>query len=199
MKCLLKARACLFQNSQRFHTRMNEERKEGLTLLFENTIRKHFELDPNPSNNASRQVKGFCFSRVTPTPLDNPRIGALSSSALKLIGLDAKDITVSEESKKRFAEYMCGNSLMPGSEPFSHNYCGHQFGYFAGQLGDGRAISIGDVLHEGRRWEVQLKGAGKTPYSRKADGRAVLRSSIREFLCSEAMHYLSKHLFILKH
>lgn len=75
--------------------------------------------------------------------------------------------------------------------PYAQCYGGHQFGMWAGQLGDGRAISLGEVLNSKlERWELQLKGSGKTPYSRFADGLAVLRSSIREFLCSEAMHYL---------
>jgi uncharacterized protein YdiU (UPF0061 family) len=76
-------------------------------------------------------------------------------------------------------------------KPFAARYGGHQFGSWAGQLGDGRAISLGEVeARDGSYWEIQLKGAGPTPYSRRADGRAVLRSSLREFLCSEAMHYL---------
>ncbi len=80
---------------------------------------------------------------------------------------------------------------MPGMQPAAGNYGGHQFGHWAGQLGDGRAISLGEaVTADGGRWELQLKGAGPTPYSRTADGRAVLRSSVREFLCSEAMHHL---------
>lgn len=88
-------------------------------------------------------------------------------------------------------EYFAGNRLLPGSDPAAHNYCGHQFGHFAGQLGDGAAITLGEVVNvDGQRWEVQLKGAGLTPYSRAADGRKVLRSSIREFLASEAMHHL---------
>src|SRR5688572_32048972 len=75
--------------------------------------------------------------------------------------------------------------------PYAACYAGHQFGSWAGQLGDGRAITLGEVVNaQGQRWELQLKGAGRTPYSRGADGRAVLRSSIREFLCSEAMHHL---------
>lgn len=75
--------------------------------------------------------------------------------------------------------------------PYAQCYGGHQFGMWAGQLGDGRAITLGEVLNvNSERWELQLKGAGKTPYSRFADGLAVLRSSIREFLCSEAMHSL---------
>ena len=78
-----------------------------------------------------------------------------------------------------------------GMQPYAANYGGHQFGHWAGQLGDGRAITLGEAINDaGERWELQLKGAGPTPYSRSADGRAVLRSSIREFLCSEAMHHL---------
>lgn len=77
------------------------------------------------------------------------------------------------------------------SMPYAQCYGGHQFGSWAGQLGDGRAITLGEILNsKSERWEMQLKGAGKTPYSRFADGLAVLRSSIREFLCSEAMHGL---------
>ncbi len=90
-----------------------------------------------------------------------------------------------------FARVFGGNALLPGMQPFAACYGGHQFGNWAGQLGDGRAISLGEVINAaGERWELQLKGAGRTPYSRHADGRAVLRSSIREFLCSEAMHHL---------
>jgi uncharacterized protein YdiU (UPF0061 family) len=84
-----------------------------------------------------------------------------------------------------------GNALLEGMQPFAANYGGHQFGNWAGQLGDGRAISLGEAVNaRGERWELQLKGAGPTPYSRHADGRAVMRSSVREFLCSEAMHHL---------
>jgi serine/tyrosine/threonine adenylyltransferase len=95
-----------------------------------------------------------------------------------------------------FAEVFAGNVLLDGMEPYSANYGGHQFGQWAGQLGDGRAITLGEVVvgpseaGPHARLELQLKGAGMTPYSRFADGRAVLRSSIREFLCSEAMHHL---------
>jgi uncharacterized protein YdiU (UPF0061 family) len=89
------------------------------------------------------------------------------------------------------AEVLGGNRLLPGMKPYAARYGGHQFGHWAGQLGDGRAITLGEVVgRDGSRYELQLKGAGRTPYSRTADGRAVLRSSVREFLCSEAMHYL---------
>ena len=84
-----------------------------------------------------------------------------------------------------------GNRVLPGMQPYAARYGGHQFGHWAGQLGDGRAITLGEVVStDGARYELQLKGAGRTPYSRTADGRAVLRSSVREFMCSEAMHHL---------
>jgi uncharacterized protein YdiU (UPF0061 family) len=84
-----------------------------------------------------------------------------------------------------------GNQLVEGMQPYAMCYGGHQFGNWAGQLGDGRAINLGEVLNKkGERWAMQLKGAGLTPYSRTAGGLAVLRSSIREFLCSEAMYHL---------
>src|SRR5207342_3711299 len=90
-----------------------------------------------------------------------------------------------------FAQVFGGNKLVEGMQPYAANYGGHQFGNWAGQLGDGRAITLGEAVNvRGERWELQLKGAGPTPYSRHADGRAVLRSSVREFLCSEAMHHL---------
>jgi uncharacterized protein YdiU (UPF0061 family) len=90
-----------------------------------------------------------------------------------------------------FAEYFIGNRLLPGSDPLAMLYAGHQFGHFVPQLGDGRAILLGEVKNRaGEHWDLQLKGAGATPFSRSGDGRAVLRSSIREYLCSEAMHGL---------
>jgi uncharacterized protein YdiU (UPF0061 family) len=86
---------------------------------------------------------------------------------------------------------LAGNRLVPGMQPYAACYGGHQFGSWAGQLGDGRAITLGETINaRGERFELQLKGAGPTPYSRTADGRAVMRSSVREFLCSEAMHHL---------
>ena len=94
-------------------------------------------------------------------------------------------------STTEITQVLGGNALLPGMQPYAANYGGHQFGHWAGQLGDGRAISLGEIVNaDGERWELQLKGAGPTPYSRGADGRAVLRSSIREFLCSEAMYHL---------
>ena len=87
-------------------------------------------------------------------------------------------------------EILGGNELVEGMDTYAQRYGGHQFGSWAGQLGDGRAITLGEVETGNGLLELQLKGSGRTPYSRFADGRAVLRSSIREFLCSEAMHHL---------
>ncbi|CAH2278204.1 Hypothetical predicted protein [Pelobates cultripes] len=134
----------------------------------------------------SRSVPGACFSRVRPSAVSNPRVVALSRSALALLGLPE-----GEEPGPEVAEFLSGNRVFQGAEPAAHCYCGHQFGSFAGQLGDGAAMYLGEVLNPaGERWEIQLKGAGLTPFSRQADGRKVLRSSIREFLCSEAVHHL---------
>ena len=133
-----------------------------------------------------RQVHGACWSSVNPTPVDQPSVVAYSAEMAKRLGLSKNDCQ-----SPQFAEVFAGNSMLDGMVPFATCYGGHQFGGWAGQLGDGRAISLGEVVNaDGERWELQLKGAGPTPYSRHADGRAVLRSSIREFLCSEAMHHL---------
>ncbi|WP_329740811.1 protein adenylyltransferase SelO [Dyella sp. A6] len=133
-----------------------------------------------------RQVEGALYSRTHASPVAAPRVLAYSTEMLAALGLDPRDVT-----ERMFSEVFAGNRLLEGMEPWAANYGGHQFGVWAGQLGDGRAISLGEaVTEDGRRWELQLKGAGPTPYSRGADGRAVLRSSIREFLCSEAMHHL---------
>nr|WP_305119326.1 YdiU family protein [Tahibacter harae] len=134
----------------------------------------------------TRQVHGAAYSRVAPTPVAAPQLLAYSREVAQLLDLDAAAVAAPE-----FAAVFSGNRLLPGMQPYAANYGGHQFGHWAGQLGDGRAISLGEVVNRaGERWELQLKGAGPTPYSRRADGRAVLRSSIREFLCSEAMHHL---------
>ncbi|MBN9414036.1 hypothetical protein ABS71_21075 [bacterium SCN 62-11] len=130
----------------------------------------------------SRQVHGQCYSRVRPTPVRKPELLAWSTEAADLL-----DWGESPE----IAEVLGGNRLLEGMKPYAACYGGHQFGHWAGQLGDGRAMTLGEVVNgRGERWEVQLKGAGPTPYSRRADGRAVLRSSVREFLCSEAMFHL---------
>ncbi len=132
-----------------------------------------------------REVLGAAWSQVDPTPVVAPRLLAHSHEVASLLGIDEALVR-----SREFADVFAGNALYAGMQPWAANYGGHQFGNWAGQLGDGRAISLGELLADGRRWELQLKGAGPTPYSRGADGRAVLRSSVREFLCSEAMHHL---------
>lgn len=125
-------------------------------------------------------------TRLQPTPIPSPYLVGASSPAAALIGLDAEALA-----RQEALDAFSGNTVLPGSEPLAAVYSGHQFGVWAGQLGDGRAILLGDVPADDpwppARLELQLKGAGMTPYSRMGDGRAVLRSSIREFLCSEAM------------
>ena len=156
-----------------------------LKLRFDNAFVRELPADPERGARL-RQVDGALYSLVEPTPVAAPRLLAYSTETAALLGIRATDITT-----LAFAKVFGGNALLPGMQPFAANYGGHQFGNWAGQLGDGRAISLGEVINAaGERWEMQLKGAGPTPYSRSADGRAVLRSSIREFLCSEAMHHL---------
>ncbi len=141
--------------------------------------------DPD-TRNIPRQVQGACYSRVSPTPVPAPRLLAHAAEVATELGL-ADDA----HRDPGFAEVLAGNRLLPGMVPHATCYGGHQFGQWAGQLGDGRAINLGETLcPDGRYRTLQLKGAGPTPYSRRADGLAVLRSSIREFLCSEAMHHL---------
>ena len=126
------------------------------------------------------------YSRVCPTPVPDPYLVCYSPEALALLDLD-----VSEMTRPELIETLAGNQLLPGMDAIAALYAGHQFGHYVPQLGDGRAILLGEVKNAaGVGWEVQLKGAGRTPYSRGGDGRAVLRSGIREFLCSEAMYAL---------
>lgn len=154
-------------------------------LRFDNRFLAELPGDPD-TGPRRREVRGALWSRIAPTPVAAPRVLAVSAEMFAELGLDATDAATS-----RFADVFAGNALLPGMDPFATNYGGHQFGHWAGQLGDGRAITLGESVNDaGERWELQLKGAGPTPYSRTADGRAVLRSSIREFICSEAMHHL---------
>lgn len=152
--------------------------------LFDNRFQRELPGDPE-TGARRREVLGAAWSPVMPTPVAAPRLLAHSAEVADLLGFAPATIASPE-----FAEVFGGNALFAGMQPWAANYGGHQFGHWAGQLGDGRAISLGELLAGGKRWELQLKGAGPTPYSRGADGRAVLRSSLREFLCSEAMHHL---------
>lgn len=133
--------------------------------------------------NAFADLPPAFYTHLQPTPLPQPYLVGVSADAAGLIGLNP-----TEADSEPFIELFTGNLIGPDSKPLAAVYSGHQFGQWAGQLGDGRAILLGDVpARDGGRMELQLKGAGQTPYSRMGDGRAVLRSSIREFLCSEAM------------
>ena len=143
-------------------------------------------LDNLHFDNTYARLPEIFYRRVMPTALPAPYLVSFNEKAAELIGLDS-----SEAAKPEFIEYFTGNKLPAGSEPISAIYAGHQFGTFVQQLGDGRAILLGEVVNEkGERFDIQLKGAGLTPFSRMGDGRAVLRSTIREYLCSEAMHAL---------
>lgn len=154
-------------------------------LRFDNRFVHALPGDPE-AGARRRQVEGAAWSPVLPTPVAAPRLLAHSAEMAAALGFDSATIM-----SPAFAEVFGGNALMPGAMPYASNYGGHQFGHWAGQLGDGRAITLGEGTNAaGECCELQLKGAGPTPYSRTADGRAVLRSSIREFLCSEAMHHL---------
>ena len=126
-----------------------------------------------------RQVPGACWSRVSPSPAPDPVLRLWSSEMADELGIEFGE-----------GEILGGRGPVEGMDPYAQRYGGHQFGNWAGQLGDGRAITLGEVDTGEKVLELQLKGSGMTPYSRFADGKAVVRSSIREFLCSEAMFHL---------
>ena len=151
------------------------------TLDFDDSFTRTLPADPE-GRNFVRQVAAASYSRVIPTIVSAPRLLAWSDDCAALLELSRPTAAT--------VEILAGNRLAPTMRPYAARYGGHQFGHWAGQLGDGRAITLGELTPDGERWELQLKGAGPTPYSRTADGRAVLRSSVREFLCSEAMHFL---------
>ncbi|MCB0977823.1 MAG: YdiU family protein [Acidimicrobiales bacterium] len=154
-------------------------------LPFDNRFTRDMPADVD-DRNVRRQVDGAAFSRVAPTPVAAPKTIAWSAEVVDLLGMQP-DLPRTED----FAQVFGGNRVPVGADPFAMAYGGHQFGSWAGQLGDGRAIALGEVIDRtGSHQMLQLKGAGPTPYSRTADGRAVLRSSVREFLCSEAMFHL---------
>ena len=138
------------------------------------------------TDNMPRQVHDACFSWVLPAQTSAANLLAYSIDAASLLDLTSTDCEAPD-----FTNIFSGNQIIDGTKPFATSYGGHQFGNWAGQLGDGRAINLCSIINiKGETWALQLKGAGPTPYSRTADGFAVLRSSLREFLCSEAMFYL---------
>jgi uncharacterized protein YdiU (UPF0061 family) len=153
-------------------------------LPFDNAFVRALPADPVLINRP-RQVRHAAYTRVEPTAVAAPQLLAWSEDCGALLGI------ARPEGDAAAVEVLAGNRVLQGMQPYAARYGGHQFGHWAGQLGDGRAITLGEVAApDGSRQELQLKGAGLTPYSRSADGRAVLRSSLREFLCSEAMFWL---------
>ncbi len=143
-------------------------------------------LETLPFDNTYAALPDAFRQRVEPTAVPAPYLIAFNPDAAKLIDLDPAEAT-----RPEFAEYFAGNKILPGSQPVAMKYAGHQFGQYVPQLGDGRAILLGEVRNpHGEKWDLHLKGGGQTAFSRMGDGRAVLRSSIREYLCGEAMHAL---------
>jgi len=139
----------------------------------------------NFDNSYARLPQAF-YAKLLPTPLPAPYLVNFNESAAALLDLDP-----AQAARPEFLDYFAGHKSLPGAQPLAMIYAGHQFGHYVPQLGDGRAILLGEVVNSrGERWDLHLKGAGETPFSRSGDGRAVLRSSIREYLCCEAMHGL---------
>ncbi len=155
-----------------------------MKLHLNDTFNQQLPADSNVSN-TRRQVFEAAFSFVSPRVPSHPNLLHVADEVAELLG-----ISQAETQSLDFLNLVSGSSVYPDSKPYAMAYAGHQFGNWAGQLGDGRAINLFEILHNNQRWTLQLKGAGETPYSRTADGFAVLRSSIREHLCSEAMYYL---------
>ncbi len=155
------------------------------SLTFDNRFARELPADPETTNRP-RQVTGACYTFVQPTRVAAPKLVAFSREVATLL-----DLSVETCESDEFLKVFVGNRFLPGMSPYATCYGGHQFGNWAGQLGDGRAINLGEIINQrSERWALQIKGAGPTPYRRSADGLAVLRSSVREFLCSEAMFHL---------
>ncbi len=155
-----------------------------MSIQFLHKFTTNLPSDPYEEN-FTRQVNNAAFSYVKPKIPSHPKLLHLAKEVQDLIGFS--DNFVQSES---FLNLVSGTEIIGNAKPFAMNYTGHQFGNWAGQLGDGRAIVLGEIEHNNQLFTLQLKGAGPTPYSRRADGLAVLRSSIREHLCSEAMFHL---------
>ncbi|HVG12145.1 MAG TPA: protein adenylyltransferase SelO family protein, partial [Flavisolibacter sp.] len=157
---------------------------EGLSVKnFRNDFVTTFDGDES-GDLRPRQTPGVLYSKALPTPVKSSELLAWSDEL-------AKDLGIQKPTEQHEINILGGNLVTPSMYPYAACYAGHQFGHWAGQLGDGRAITLGEwEAPDGKSWELQLKGAGPTAYSRRADGRAVLRSSVREYLMSEAMHYL---------
>lgn len=155
-----------------------------MKLNIKNTFTSQLPADSNLEN-SRRQVTKAVFSYVTPKQTKEPKMIHTSKEMATELGISNQDLHTDF-----FRDIVTGNQVYQNTTPYAMCYAGHQFGNWAGQLGDGRAINLFEVEHKNKNWKVQLKGAGETPYSRTADGLAVLRSSIREYLCAEAMFHL---------
>jgi serine/tyrosine/threonine adenylyltransferase len=155
-----------------------------MKLQIKNTFVNELPADPILEN-TRRQVENAVYSFVSPKKTAQPEVLHVSKEMASELGISEE-----ETHSEFFKNIVTGNEIYPQTTPFAMCYAGHQFGNWAGQLGDGRAINIFEIEQNSKNWKVQLKGAGETPYSRTADGLAVLRSSIREYLCSEAMFHL---------
>ena len=149
-----------------------------MQLQLEDHFNVELPADTDHSNHR-RQVYQAAFSFVAPRAPTAPRLLHAALDVAELIGLSPADVHSDD-----FLTIFSGAGIPPGARPYAMCYGGHQFGNWAGQLGDGRAINLAEVAHAEKRWTLQLKGAGPTPYSRTADGLAWLRSSLREHLCS---------------
>jgi uncharacterized protein YdiU (UPF0061 family) len=146
-----------------------------------------YAMNTLPFSNSFATLPQAFYSRVAPTPFETKsKLIHFNTQAAALLGFDP-----AVQHDPQFVATFSGQQIPAGAEPIAMLYAGHQFGHYVSQLGDGRAILLGEITNpRGEKWEIQLKGSGQTPYSRGSDGRAVLRSSIREYLCSEAMHGL---------
>ena len=164
---------------------MNNTADNLFGLVFTNRFTRDLPADTQ-IDNVRRHVTGACFSRVMPTRATTPQLVVYSTEVAEMLGIDDE-----QAETPAFAHLVTGNLITPDMDPYAMCYGGHQFGNWAGQLGDGRAIALGEVLTtDNGHQTLQLKGSGPTPYSRRGDGYAVMRSSVREFLCSEAMFHL---------
>ena len=165
----------------KYRTKLGVRRMLGNTiadeLTFDNRILRSLPIDEN-MRSYPRQVSNAIFSYTRPQYVKNPVLVAYSPGALKLLGISCDGIDdLSVQQEKELADFLSGNRLLVGASPHAHCYCGYQFGIFAGQLGDGAAVSLGEVLVNSkeeselsyilRRYELQLKGGGITPFSRK--------------------------------